>query len=474
MAFSSMTFLWLFFPAVLIVGMCIRRTRAANVFLLLASLFFYAWGDIGYFPLLIALILGNWGLGLAIGAFRGRRPAAARFALILSVLLNLGALGYYKYANFFLNTLDHLVPAALPRVSVALPVGISFFVFQALTYTIDLYRGRFEVQRDLFDFALYMSFFPRVMSGPIIRYAEFGEQLRNRPAPTLSMAAEGMRRFLYGLGKKVLIADALGVAADRIFGMDLARMNGAAAWLGALFYTLQLYYDFSGYSDSAIGLARMFGFRFPENFDYPYLSRSVTEFWRRWHITLGAWFREYLYIPLGGNRKGAFRTYLNLFLVFAATGLWHGASWNFVGWGVYNAFFVIIERMGLRRKVLERYAVLGHVYGILTFMVGWVFFRVESLSQGLEMVKRMFLPWLYRGAEPMLGTMISTQAALICLLAIPGAGILQRMTQSGKGAKLAERWKNSAAEAVFLAAVLLLCFVRTAGGSYNAFIYTKF
>lgn len=473
MAFSSMLFLWVFFPLVLIPGMLIRRIRLQNLFLLLVSLVFYAWGDVRYFPLLLLLILANWGTGILLGR-AGRGTAAAKALLALGVLLNLGALGYYKYADFFLNTLDHILPGELPRLGVALPIGISFFVFQALTYLIDLYRGRFPARRSLMDFALYMAFFPRIMSGPIIRYAEFGDQLDRRPAPSPAMFAEGLRRFLYGIGKKVIIADTLGIAADRIFGMDMASMNGAAAWTGAIFYTLQLYYDFSGYSDSAIGIARMFGFRFPENFDYPYLSRSVTEFWRRWHMTLGTWFREYLYIPLGGNRKGTLRTYINLFLVFAATGLWHGASWSFVGWGLYNAFFVIVERMGLRKRVLDRFAAVGHIYGILTFVVGWVFFRVESLGQGLQMVKRMFLPWLYTGADPQLAALVPAQAVLVCFLAVLGAGVLQKLSERGRGAALAARWRNSFPEAVFLACVLFLSFVLTAGSSYNAFIYTRF
>ena len=474
MSFSSMLFLWVFFPIVLVIGYLCRRPKIQNVFLLIASLIFYAWGDIHYFPLLIVLILANYLLGLAIEHFSDR-AALSKLMLALSIIVNLGALGYYKYANFFLNTIDKLLPGVtLPRVSLALPLGISFLVFQAMTYTIDLYRGRFKAQKNVLDFALYMSFFPRMSSGPIIRYVEFGDQLSNRICASRSQFALGLRRLIYGLGKKVIIADILGVAADRIFAMDISGVNGAAAWAGAIFYTLQLYYDFSGYTDSAIGIAQMFGFKFPENFDYPYLSKSVTEFWRRWHMTLGTWFREYLYIPLGGNRKGKIRTYVNLFIVFAMTGLWHGASWNFVGWGVYNAFFIIIERMGLKKKVLDKHVVIGHIYGILTFVVGWVFFRADSIWQGFKLVKRMFCPWLYADVNSRIGTMISTQSWIACILGILGAGVLAEFFKTRSLQPVAAKWKNSIPEAVFLAAMLFVVFVLTASGSYNAFIYTRF
>ena len=280
----------------------------------------------------------NWGFGLLIDRDRTR----ARLYLTLSVIGNLGLLGYFKYCNFFLHTLDRLLPSVpVPATNIALPIGISFFTFQAMSYVIDLYRGEIKVQKNLLNLMLYISFFPQLIAGPIVRYIDIEAQIEDRN-PGREDLAEGFRRFIDGLGKKVILANLLAVSADNLFALAPEQMSSLYAWAAAVFYTLQIYYDFSGYSDMAIGMGRMFGFNFLENFRYPYISMSIQEFWRRWHISLSTWFREYLYIPLGGNRKGKVRTYINLFIVFATTGLWHGASWNFVGWGLYHGFFLIL------------------------------------------------------------------------------------------------------------------------------------
>ncbi|MCI2049109.1 MAG: MBOAT family protein [Lachnospiraceae bacterium] len=468
MSFSSFVFLWIFMPVVLLLCVLIRPPKYQNILLLIASLLFYAWGDPQYIVLLLLSILMNWALGLWLS----RAGAEKKLVLILALVGNLGLLGYYKYANFAINTVNHILHTSIPMTTFGMPLGISFFTFSALTYIIDLYRGRFPVQKSPLKFALFLSFFPRLVSGPIARYSEMEAQLTER-VMTKDGFAEGFRRFIYGLGKKVIIANVLAKPVDVIFAMDVTNMNGAQAWIGAAFYTLELYYDFSGYTDMAIGIGRMMGFDIPENFNYPYISKSITEFWRRWHITLGTWFREYLYIPLGGNRRGKIRTYVNLFVVFAVTGLWHGASWNFVGWGIYHGFFMIIERMGLK-KVLDRSKVLSHIYAVLIFTIGWVFFRVGSVRFGFAMVLRMLLPWKYTISGVHMGQILTTQSVIAGVLAVLGCGLLQSVMQCGRCRKLTADWKNSMPEAVFCLCVLLCSIVMMASNTYNPFIYAKF
>ena len=339
MVFSSMVFLWVFLPIVFVLAFLIRKPRYQNVLLVIASLIFYAWGEPRYVLLLLFSIVMNWLFGLAIDGFGKQK----KLWLILNILANLGLLGYFKYGNLFISTINRFRPGQeLPLLSVTLPIGISFFTFQALSYTIDLYRGKFKVQKNLLHMALYMCLFPQLLSGPIVKYKDIYTELTERTM-TREKVALGFRRFLYGLGKKVIIANVLGEVVDTLYGMDPGAMGSGAAWCAAILYTLQIYYDFAGYSDMAIGTAQLFGFNYPENFNYPYISSSIQEFWRRWHISLSTWFRDYLYIPLGGNRKGKYRTYLNLWIVFAVTGFWHGARWTFLGWGLYHGFFMMIE-----------------------------------------------------------------------------------------------------------------------------------
>lgn len=291
--------------------------------------------------------------------------------LAVNVVGNLALLGFFKYYDFFIGLVNSCFKTTFPEKNIPLPIGISFFTFQILSYVIDLYRGRYPVQKNILNLALYISFFPQLIAGPIVRYVDIDRQLESRTHST-QKAMEGIRRFLYGLGKKVLIANVLGQCVDSIYAMELSEVTGAFAWLAAGMYMLQIYYDFSGYSDMAIGLGKLFGFDFPENFNYPYLSKSVQEFWRRWHISLGTWFREYLYFPLGGSRKGAVRTYVNLMIVFLVTGLWHGAGMTFVLWGVYYGVLQVIERLGFK-KILGKYPVIGWSYTFLAALFGWVF-----------------------------------------------------------------------------------------------------
>ena len=499
MVFSSLIFMWIFFPIVFLLGRLIQKPKHQNILLLIASLFFYAWGEPAYFLLLLVSIALNYLIGFAMGS----RPSTActqdrtasvstsigssiskdavsnidtrrKLFLILGIICDLGILGYFKYSNFFLNTIDHLIPGiSLPRTDIALPLGISFFTFQELSYLIDLYRGRFPVQKDLFDFALYVSFFPKLIQGPIVMYRDFEKELRVR-TQTSEKTAEGIRRFIFGLGKKVLIADVLGISADKLFALDPSGMTPLAAWCAAFFYTMQIYYDFSGYSDMAVGIGKMFGFTITENFDYPYLSSSIREFWRRWHITLGAWFRDFLYIPLGGNRKGRVRTYINLLIVFAATGLWHGASWNFVGWGLYHGFFIVIERMGFD-KFLKKHKVFSHIYAFFIVMIGWVFFRAGSISSAIGIVKKMFgLGGAAVISSMEMGKMINARTMITAAVATLGCGIMQALFTKTKLADRSERFRMSVPEAVFCCCVLVLSIAALAGSTSNSFIYFKF
>lgn len=469
MVFSSMVFLWIFLPVVFVLSFLIRKPKYQNILLLAASLLFYAWGEPRNIILLLVSIFLNWVFGLLIEQCREK----GRLFLTLDILVNLGLLGYFKYTDFFINTINHVVPgAAIPLANIALPIGISFFTFQAMSYVIDLYRGQIKVQKNLLYLALYVSFFPQLIAGPIVKYRDIEVQIENRRA-TMAGISSGFRRFVYGLGKKVLISNLIAQAADNLFGLEVSSLTGGMAWLCALTYTLQIYYDFSGYSDMAIGLGRMFGFEFLENFNYPYISSSIREFWKRWHISLSTWFQEYLYIPLGGNRKGKLRTYVNLLIVFFATGMWHGASWNFIGWGMYHGFFSVIERLGFG-KLLKRSKVLSHVYTMLVVMIGWVFFRVEDIRQGFSIVARMLMPWRYTQTDVLLGTQIGTEAVLAMAAGILGCGILQAVFSGKKTSLLAEKWKGSVPEFLWCTLILFASILLLANNTYNPFIYFRF
>ena len=342
MVFSSAIFLQMFLPITFILNWIIPQ-KCSNILLLIASMIFYAWGEPKFVFLMVALIAFNWGEGKAVENNNGIKK---KVVLTIGVLINLLALGYYKYIGFLASIINKILGSnAVPIPNVALPIGISFFTFQAISYLVDVYRGETKASPKLVNVALYISFFPQLIAGPIVKYRDINKQIENRSV-TWEGVAVGFKRFIYGLAKKVLISNVLGMCVDTIYTYEVAQIDWKAAWIGALAYTFQIYYDFSGYSDMAIGLSKMFGFEIPENFNYPYMSKSITEFWRRWHISLGSWFREYIYIPLGGNRKGVVRTYANLAVVFFLTGLWHGADFSFVLWGLYHGFFSIIERIG--------------------------------------------------------------------------------------------------------------------------------
>ena len=393
MLFSSSVFLFLFLPVVLLVYyLPLRRWRQGqNVFLLLASLGFYAWGEPWFVLVMLGSILANYGFGLWVDACK-RAGRTCAPPLVTALAVNLGILFVFKYLTFTLGILNRL-GAAFVIPGIELPIGISFFTFQALSYVLDVHRDRGEVQRSPLKVGLYISFFPQLIAGPIVKYETVAQQIDHRKEIWADFSA-GCSRFIVGLGKKVLLSNQLAVVADRAFGQG-DGLSASFAWLGALCYTLQIYYDFSGYSDMAIGLGKMFGFHFLENFNYPYISRSITEFWRRWHISLSSWFRDYVYIPLGGSRKGPWRTYRNLFVVWLLTGVWHGANWTFLCWGLFYFLLLCLEKLGASGRPIP--APAGWAWTFLMVNFGWVLFRAPSLPAALDYLGAMFSP--VRGAD---------------------------------------------------------------------------
>lgn len=386
MEFSTNLFLFFFFPITL-AGYYLLKESYRNFFLAFASCVFYYWGGRNTILILALLILLNYAGGLLL-AWAGQQRRLRMAVLTIFILVNLSALFFYKYDSFARLTINHIFGSDLAIRQIALPLGISFFTFQGLSYLIDLYRGQIEAQRNPLKLALYFLLFPKLLSGPIVRYKDIEAQLTSRQY-SAEVFWGGAKRFIYGLAKKVLIANQLALIVDPIFAKPASEHTVLVAWAGALCYTLQIYYDFSGYSDIAIGLGRMFGFKFQENFNFPYISSSVKEFWRRWHISLSSWFRDYLYIPLGGSRKG--NTYLNLVIVFLATGLWHGASWNFIVWGMWYGVFLISERIVEKRWpniIIPR--IIGTLYTLLVVVVGWVFFRAPDLGYAANYISTMF------------------------------------------------------------------------------------
>lgn len=465
MIFSSMVFLWIFLPIAFVVYWIIGK-RYQNIFLLLISLFFYAWGEPVYVLVMLFSVLLNYICGLLIE----KTIKLKKMILIATVISNLLILGYYKYFAFLAESIASLLGSEYTAVDIELPIGISFFTFQAMSYVIDLYRGEYKAEKKLTNVALYISFFPQLIAGPIVKYKEIGEQIKER-SYSLEKCSEGIRRFMYGLSKKIILSNILAEVADTIFSLPIYDLTSVMAWIGTAFYTLQIYYDFSGYSDMAIGLGKMFGFEINENFNYPYLSSSIREFWQRWHISLGTWFREYVYIPLGGNRKGELKTYRNLMFVFFLTGLWHGASWNFVIWGIYHGIFQLIERVGLK-KILMKHPIIAHLYTIMIVSIGWVFFKIENIEVCFKVLQRMVRPWEYVESSYSLMEIINLRAWIIFGLAIVGCGIIQKIIK--KYIPVMLKWKGEIIEIVYCTIITIYCFMLLAGNTYNPFIYFRF
>lgn len=386
MLFSSMIFIYFFMPIVCGIYL-LAKPEIRNYLLLIASLLFYGWAEPGYLAIMILTIVINYAGALAIDKYQPHK----RLILVVTIMLNLSFLFYFKYFNFVLENLKSLFVMDVTFIEVIMPIGISFYTFQAMSYLIDVYRQECKVQKDFYKLSLYIALFPQLVAGPIVKYHDIAGQIDNRQVD-FEKVSMGIKRFIIGLAKKMLIANVLGAVVDKIFALPVEQFGAGIAWIGAVFYSLQLFFDFSGYSDMAIGLGLIFGFKFMENFNYPYISKSITEFWRRWHISLSTWFKQYLYISLGGNRIDKKRTMLNLFIVFLLTGIWHGAEWTFVVWGLWYGIFIILEKVWNIDKINKGWFVnsLLHLYVIWVFVLGWVIFRSDNLDYAWRYLQNMF------------------------------------------------------------------------------------
>lgn len=468
MLFSSMTFVFMFLPIVCATYLLARK-ELQNYILLIASILFYAWGEPRYLAIMILTILVNY-----IGAnyiSRSHNAMHRKLLLIATIVVDLSFLFYFKYFNFVMDNINQLFHTHINFIDVVMPIGISFYTFQALSYVVDVYRNEVKAQRDIYKLALYITLFPQLVAGPIVKYHDVDEQISDRTV-TFDKVAYGVKRFIVGLAKKMLIANTLGAVADKIFTQPVENFDALTAWIGAIAYTLQLYYDFSGYSDMAIGLGAIFGFKFLENFNYPYISKSITEFWRRWHISLSTWFKEYLYIPLGGNRVSKRRNLFNLFVVFLATGVWHGASWNFIFWGLWHGAFIIFEKItgwhkkegGLKINIAQ------HIYTMFAFVIGWVMFRADNMAYAWDYLKNMFglisehkitykLPYYIDNIE-----IITFVVAILC--AMP---IFRGMLEVKYERKILRTIIN-----IWLIVLFVLSASSIAASTYNPFIYFRF
>lgn len=479
MLFSSAIFLFLFLPFFLLSYYLLPK-RWHNAFLFAASLGFYAWGEGPVVLVLLLSALINYMAGRLIE--QGHRRAG----LWLSLAGSLSLLFYYKYANFFVDSVRGLanafafpVPDSLALTHIALPIGISFYTFQGISYTLDIYWGRIRANRSFLDYGTYVAMFPHQIAGPIVRYADIAPELAERTT-TIEKFGSGAERFILGLAKKVLLANTFASLADTIFNAPIDSYPTATAWLGIVAYSLQIYFDFSGYSDMAIGLGKMVGFDFKENFNYPYIARSIQDFWRRWHISLSSWFRDYVYIPLGGNRGSKLRTYRNLLIVFFVTGLWHGASWNFIIWGLYHGLFLLVERAGLGKRLERIWPPIAHAYTLIVVLIGWVFFRIETLPEAIHFLQKM----VGLGAQPVsavayppayfLTGELVVSLLLGFILATPIYPFFQRVWDRTLARLVPVRPILNSMYVVGLFSLFILAVMYLAADTYNPFIYFRF
>ena len=468
MVFSSLVFIFVFLPITILIYYIAPKVLRNLVFLI-ASLIFYAWGEPIYILIMLFSTVFDYVNGLAIDKYRGRKNLS-KAILINSLIINLGILGFFKYSGFIVSNINSFFNLNMTLRNFPLPLGISFYTFQTLSYTIDVYLDKVPVQRNIISFGTYVTMFPQLVAGPIVRYSEICMDIDNR-RENLNLFGEGAELFIIGLSKKVLLANNIGLLWSSVKKAPIGEISVLSAWLGILAFTFQIYFDFSGYSDMALGLGKMFGFNFMKNFDYPYISKSVTEFWRRWHVSLGAWFREYVYIPLGGNRKGRLKQYRNLIIVWFLTGLWHGANWNFILWGLYYGAFMIIEKMFLLKWLENKPKVIKHIYTILVVIIGWVFFEFESMALGMDYIKTMF----GFGGRPLIdGTSIYylyTNVLLFIILIICSTPIPKKTFR-----RLKDRMNRAEAIVIPIAYMFLifLCTAYLVNESYNPFLYFRF
>ena len=481
MVFSSLLFLFRFLPIVLLAYYILPK-KCRNFVLFLSSLVFYAWGEPVYVVLILLSTCVDYAAGLAVHYFKEKgKMSGAKVMVACSAVINLALLGFFKYAGFFLQIVHQLTGLAMPELHLALPIGISFYTFQTMSYTIDVYRGLVKAQRNLISFGMYVCMFPQLIAGPIVRYQTIADQIDERKENNAVWVA-GMQRFILGLAKKVILANQIGLLWEEISTTQMTQLSTAGAWLGAIAYTFQIYFDFSGYSDMAIGLGKMFGFTFPENFKHPYESKSITEFWRRWHITLSTWFREYVYIPLGGNRKGLKRQIVNLLIVWFLTGLWHGASWNFVLWGLYYFVLLVIEKVFLLAKMQRWPRVLQHFYALFFIVTGWVVFAIEDFHKMGQYLLVMFGlrgSWINNTAQYQWWT----YAFFLMLLMAASTTICSKVWNRIRRHMIREeadfvREKGLHAEFILksVISVLLLAvsLAMLVAGSFNPFLYFRF
>ncbi len=492
MVFSSLLFLTRFLPVVMILYFLIpKRFRGTrNLVLFLASILFYAWGEPVYILLMLFTICVDYVSGILIDRYlrgtaetgadaeqSGQQPEnekKAKVVLVIAMVINLALLGFFKYANFLIETINSLTGAGIGLLDLALPIGISFYTFQSMSYVIDVYRGDTKVQKNILSFGTYVTLFPQLIAGPIVRYRTVAEEMDGR-SENIPDFSRGVNRFLMGLGKKVLLANNIGAVWDLINAMPDSQMSVALAWLGIAAYTFQIYFDFSGYSDMAIGLGLMLGFHFDENFNYPYTAVSVTDFWRRWHISLSTWFREYVYIPLGGNRHGTAKQIRNLLIVWILTGFWHGAAWNFVAWGLYYGIILILEKFVLSKWLAKLPRILQHVYTMLIVMIGWVFFSAESFGRAFHYIAMLFggagLPFINGNFLYQL----RNQGILFVLLILAAGSAPKTAALEIAGSENKHiRRCFTILEAVFLAGIAVISFAYLVDATYNPFLYFRF
>ena len=472
MVFSSLVFLFVFLPIVLVLYY-LSGKKYRNYLLLLASLFFYAWGEPTYVVIMLISIGANYLCGLLVDEKRADKVRVA--GVVISVIFNICMLGVFKYSGFFVKNINAAFNTSLPVPEIALPLGISFFTFQAMSYVIDVYRKDAKVQKNIFDLSLYISLFPQLVAGPIVRYQTVADQIEEREHNIIKFG-DGVRRFIIGLGKKVLLSNSLGMLADSVFGMQTYQLTVVSTWLGILAYSLQIFFDFSGYSDMAIGLGKMFGFEFLENFNYPYISQSASEFWRRWHISLGSWFRDYVYFPLGGSRRGNVRTYINLFIVWFLTGFWHGASWTFIAWGLYFGLLIGMEKSYLGKLLNKVPRFVRHIYLLLVVMIGWVFFRADSFSYSIEFIKNMFFMGTNVIFDGVAASYINDYwfvLVLSMIFCMPIVDWFRRKIEVAND-KILESNISYVLNSVVYTGIFLIVIFKLVNSTYNPFLYFRF
>ena len=465
MVFSSLPFLFGYLPVVLLV-LKLAPLHARNFCLFIVSLIFYGWSEPVYIVIMLISTFVDYYNGRQVYKYRDDRKKARRY-VIFSIIFNLSLLGFFKYADFFILQLQHL-GLPLQPLNLALPVGISFYTFQTMSYPIDVYRNEAPVQNSMVSFGAYVTLFPQLIAGPIVRYKDIALQLNHREE-TLDKFSQGVERFVCGLAKKVLLANAIGSLWEQCAALPQSEMSVASAWLGIIAFAFQIYFDFSGYSDMAIGLGKMLGFDFLENFNYPYISRSITEFWRRWHISLSTWFRDYVYIPLGGSRKGMPRQIMNLMVVWFLTGFWHGASWNFILWGVYFGVILILEKFVFKKYLDRLPSFFQHFYALILILVGWVFFAFTDLSQGLSYLKMMFGFSSVPLINPRTLFYLRDYGLLLLVMVIASTPAVHSvMEKKVRGSRM------ELLVPVLVLAALILCTAYLVDASYNPFLYFRF